>query len=562
MVLRFSGHELDRPRAELRGLDGEVIKLRPKTFAMLSLFAANAGRVLSKQELMDAVWPNVYVGDDSLFQCIKEIRTALGDERRQIVKLVSGRGYLFDAEVVSCAPAAIEPPGALTPDAGAAAGTAGAAPRRFSRRTAVFAAAGVGVIAALAMFTIRSMPDFIAGGARPTVAVMSITAADSDTAVAAMAANVTTRLSDGLAKIENIRVEVPQTGERVARARQADYVVNGELRKAERSWEVRARMTRTATGEVVWTEPVSVAIDEPELEIQQSRVAAAVGHPLARRISAMLNTAAQYDASSAGLPPGSTKVVIEQATASIVQTSRERFETAQTMLEKALAADANNVDLAVALAGLQMRGVQMVWYSPAEKATAESNARATLERALRSRPGSIPVLEAYCRFLNAINEFVESLVACARVLNFDPWNGVGLYNIGLGQMQLGRFDDALTSFKQADRFDTPQVSRWTWRLGIGLMYVLMKRGEEALPWLQSSIAITPASGRSYMVLAAAYQQMGRPAEAKAAMVKALALRPDSNLENVKLPRKNASAAFLAASERIGQEFVESGLPER
>ena len=78
MVLRFSGFELDRPRAELRGLDGEVIKLRPKTFAMLSLFAANAGRVLSKQELMDAVWPNVHVGDDSLFQCIKEIRTALG----------------------------------------------------------------------------------------------------------------------------------------------------------------------------------------------------------------------------------------------------------------------------------------------------------------------------------------------------------------------------------------------------------------------------------------------------------------------------------------------------
>jgi hypothetical protein len=55
-------------------------------------------------------------------------------------------------------------------------------------------------------------------------------------------------------------------------------------------------------------------------------------------------------------------VVVEQATASIIQTTRERFAGALTMLEKALAGDADNVDLAVALAALQLRGVQMAWY--------------------------------------------------------------------------------------------------------------------------------------------------------------------------------------------------------
>src|SRR5258708_7368063 len=66
---------------------------------MLHLFAANPGRALSKEELFAAIWPNVHVADDSLFQCIREVRAALGDDRRQLVKLVSGRGYLFDAEV-------------------------------------------------------------------------------------------------------------------------------------------------------------------------------------------------------------------------------------------------------------------------------------------------------------------------------------------------------------------------------------------------------------------------------------------------------------------------------
>ena len=98
-MLRFSGFELDSERAELRRPDGETVKLRPKTLEILRLLAGNAGRVLSKQQLMEAAWPNVHVGEDSLFQCIREIRTALGDDKRQVVRVISGRGYLFQAEV-------------------------------------------------------------------------------------------------------------------------------------------------------------------------------------------------------------------------------------------------------------------------------------------------------------------------------------------------------------------------------------------------------------------------------------------------------------------------------
>jgi DNA-binding winged helix-turn-helix (wHTH) protein/Tfp pilus assembly protein PilF/TolB-like protein len=565
MVLRFAGFELDRQRSELRGPDGEAIKLRAKTLGMLTLFAANAGRVLSKQELMDAVWPNVHVGDDSLFQCIREIRTALGDDRRQLIRLVSSRGYLFEAEV-SVEPATTGPQPPLPVPVSPAEPSATAEPATWSRMFGLrgpvaFTVLGLSAIFGLAIATIFGSGLIVRPGP-PTIAVMPIAVANSDGEVVAMAANVTIRLADGLAKIDNIRVAVQQTAGRGLPRARADFVLNGELQKGERSWEVRARMTRTANGEVVWTALVSVAVDDSELPLQQSRLAAGIGHPLALRISALLNPDARSAATGRGSPPGSANVVIEQATASIMQTTRERFATAQVMLEKALAGDPDNVDLAVSLAALQLRGVQMVWYSPADSAAAETNARSILERALRVNPSYIPVLEAYCRLLNATNEFVESLVACARTLNFDPWNGLALYHIGLAQLQLGRFEDALATFKQADRFDTPQVSRWTWKLGAGMTYLLMGRSEDALPWLERSIAITPASGRSYMLLSAAYQGLGRPAEAKAAMDKALALRPGSNASNVALPPKNASPGFLAASERIGRAFIAAGLPER
>ena len=47
-ALRFGRFELDEERAELRRPDGEAVRLRPKTFAVLQVFLANAGRVLSK----------------------------------------------------------------------------------------------------------------------------------------------------------------------------------------------------------------------------------------------------------------------------------------------------------------------------------------------------------------------------------------------------------------------------------------------------------------------------------------------------------------------------------
>jgi tetratricopeptide (TPR) repeat protein len=377
--------------------------------------------------------------------------------------------------------------------------------------------------------------------------VMPIADESNDPLVAQMAADVSGRLTDGLAKIENIRVLIPEQA-----TTKADFVVKGELQKSEQAWTIRTRMTEAATGEVKWTASYSVNLADIDLQMQQSRLAAGVGHALALRINELLNA----DTRSA-----KNKVVIEQATAHITQTSPERFKAAQAMLEKALAEDPHDSDVQIALAALLMRGVQMVWLSAAERETAETKAGAMLQQTLRARPNDIPAHEAYCRFLNATNQFRASLVACARALSFDPWNGIALYHIGLAQIQTGRFEDALATFQQADRFDTPQVARWTWKVGAGWAYMLMGRAEDAVPWLQKSIAITPASGRPLMLLAAAYQQLGKTDEARAAMEKGMELRPGSTYRNVPTPTKNSSPVYLEAAEKILRSMVAAGLPE-
>ncbi|MDA9425104.1 MULTISPECIES: winged helix-turn-helix domain-containing protein [Bradyrhizobium] len=578
-MLRFAGFELDLPRAELRGPDGTPIKLRPKTFEMLRLFATSGGRVLSKQELMEAVWPNVHVGEDSLFQCIRELRTALGDDRRQLIKLASGGGYLLATEVVAASEAGPVPAEETRPDptvevaplpsAGVAAVSAG--PQRawfgLSRQAAVAAVAGLCVVVmGLAVAAPVLKPDLLFKRTPPQLAVMPIVDDSKDARGAAMAAEVTARLTDGFARIQNISVVAPRLAAKggdstAASAASFDYELRGELERTDQSWTLRARIIKAATGEVQSVVAASVAADESNAQLAQSRLVAGVGHGLARRLNEILESRAPR-AQAAGASAGGDKVAVEQALASINQTTRERFGAAQAMLQKALTDDPDNVDLAVALASLQMRGIQMVWFSPEEAVTVEAKTNATLEQALQSKPNSIPVLEATCRFLSATNHFVESLVTCAKALSFDPWNGSALYLIGLGQIYLGRFDDALATFQQADRYDTPQASRWTWLLGAGLAYVLMERYEEAVPWLQRSIAITPGTGRSHFLLAAAYQRLGRHEEASAAMAEGLKLRPGTTRRNVSPPMKNASPICVAAWDRVVQAEVDAGLPEQ
>jgi len=62
---------------------------------VLCYLAQNPGRPISKEEIFREVWPGIVVTDDSLVQCIGDIRRALGDDDHRIVKTVPRRGYLF-----------------------------------------------------------------------------------------------------------------------------------------------------------------------------------------------------------------------------------------------------------------------------------------------------------------------------------------------------------------------------------------------------------------------------------------------------------------------------------
>ncbi len=100
--LRFDRFTLDIARGCLKAGDMEL-KLRPKTFDVLAYLARNPGRFVSKEEILDTLWRDVVVTDNSVAQCIREIRTTLGDVGERFIRTVPRRGYVFVAPVATVA---------------------------------------------------------------------------------------------------------------------------------------------------------------------------------------------------------------------------------------------------------------------------------------------------------------------------------------------------------------------------------------------------------------------------------------------------------------------------
>src|SRR5215475_10894532 len=78
-LIRFDRFTLDLRRGTLQS-GNDDIQLRPKTFALLKLLVQNSGRLVAKDEIADALWPNIAVTENSALQCVKELRRALGED--------------------------------------------------------------------------------------------------------------------------------------------------------------------------------------------------------------------------------------------------------------------------------------------------------------------------------------------------------------------------------------------------------------------------------------------------------------------------------------------------
>lgn len=277
-LVHVSGFVIDLALHEVRSDPaGERIDLRPRCQAVLSLLARHAGRLVTKPELMAAVWPGVVVTDDSLTQCIAEIRRVLHDHDRQIVRTVPCRGYLLVAAPVAEVGAPGLPPPPPLPPPSLPAVPAPPAPMPSPVPPQVPQPIPMRLHASrLRLVLLASLPWLVwmiwhlwpnggelpheAAGRRPSITVRPFHAPPGQTLPAALEGSLTTELIDALVRHRELRVLAPDaSGSTPGGLRQARYAVDAEISPHPDGVWLDVRLIDTRDGSIAWADRYSVS---------------------------------------------------------------------------------------------------------------------------------------------------------------------------------------------------------------------------------------------------------------------------------------------------------------
>ena len=101
--MQLGDFSLDLDAGTLTHAGRGLVPMRPQAWALLATLARHAGQVVTKDQLLDAVWPGLVVADGSIAQAVSDLRAILGDESRSLIRTVARRGYLLVAEAPALA---------------------------------------------------------------------------------------------------------------------------------------------------------------------------------------------------------------------------------------------------------------------------------------------------------------------------------------------------------------------------------------------------------------------------------------------------------------------------
>src|SRR5262249_47402886 len=276
--LKFGRFTIDPNAARVCG-DNGPLSLRPKAFDVLVYLARHPGRIVTKDELIESVWPNVFVTDNSLVQCISDIRAALDDDDQKILKTVARRGYLFAASVVESEPQPIATAGvgasvAVRDDLPNAAATPAA--RRWPVSPLIAGPAVIAVAAAGAAWwswqgTSEVAPASSKSGVvaptqsnRATVAVLPFAAPAAPAGDEYFADGLTEDIIAALGRFGELSVLSPKAvfaykdkalrPDEMGRALKARSIAGGSVRRSSDRFRIAVGLPDAAVGTLLWSD--------------------------------------------------------------------------------------------------------------------------------------------------------------------------------------------------------------------------------------------------------------------------------------------------------------------
>jgi adenylate cyclase len=504
-MFRFEGYTLDIACNSLRASDRDIA-LRPKSFEVLRYLLENANRVVTKHELMKAIWPNIIVTDQVLTHCVAEVRQAIGDGDQVIIKTIPRRGYRFAVPVARIAA------GAATP------GIAGMA-------TALLQTAGVSP----AVVGPPVSPDPGPPSDRPSVAVLPFANLSGDPQQDYFSDGMTEDIITELSRFCELLVIARSSSfqykckavdiRQVGRELGARYVLEGSVRRSGGRLRISAQLIDATTGFHRWAERYDRELHDAfavQDEVARSIVGTLLAHVNRAEIErALLKPPAAWEAYEYYLR-GSEAYFLH-----VNRRTKASLYDARRLLEQCLAIDPHYARAAAKLS-------QTHAFAYVEPFDGDYLSPAALNRTLELAEKAVhldPLLPQARAQLGTVlvykGQHDAAMAEFERALALNPNLTDYLYAEAL--MSAGepaRAIEVLASSIRLDPFQ-PIISSGF----MGLAHYMLKHYGEAVHLCREFAVRVPNDQWSHVWLASAYAQSGQVEQARAEVAEVMRINP-------------------------------------
>jgi DNA-binding winged helix-turn-helix (wHTH) protein/TolB-like protein len=517
-ALHLSGFVLDLRKRELLTAQGEVATLRKQALDVLVVLGERAGEVVSRDELMRLVWPDVVVGEGSLAQAIADIRRVLGDSEHRLVRNVARRGYML----VPDAPPATALPSDEPPAAAPVPPVPGPPPRwRWIVASLALLVLGIaGWWAWQGAAVSRSTPPVRAqaglGREVPplSIVVLPLTvegeSKDGEWFADALLGDLTTEIARlpgsfviGRDTAHTYKGKTPDPRD-VARELGVRFVVRGSLRHEGQTIRLNLALVEGENGVQRWAE---------KFVVERARLAQALDDLVLQlaRVLSLEVTRSAGDRAAAMSPDEVTAddLAMRGIALWIRGVNRENLTQALALLEQAVAKDPNSIRGWGGLAFVSLNAGINGWTPDRPAAFRRvDDAVTNLERldpegnyTLQAKTAQYFVRKDWPAMLRASTAWVEQH-------GYHP-SALGAHGIAL--VINGRAEEGVAPLERALRLSPRDSFRAEWQYRLALTHFYLGQYEKALDWGQKALATNPGLPLP-PIHAAALVRLGRKAE--------------------------------------------------
>ncbi|QFY59237.1 transcriptional regulator [Rhizobium grahamii] len=487
--------------------NGRAIALGQRGIALLEALLEERGSIVSKDALMERVWPGITVEESNLTVQVAALRKALGQapNGQEWIATVPRVGY------------------------------------RFLRATT----------------TQANVAEL-----RPTLAVLPFSNLSGDPKQDYFADGIVDDIIAALSRFRSFAVVARDCSfaykgsgidvRRIAAELGVRYVLEGSIRQSGNRLRIVAELVEGQGGTHMWAQTFDGTLDE--IFDFQDRITERV----ATLIEPLIQTA-EIERSRRERP-GSVAVydIYLQALAKISTEIESDNAAAYALLMQGLAAEPDNAQLLAQATWALEHRYTMGW--PALTDDDVQTCAALARRALEHGAGDAMVL-AHCgvALMQTVKDYDWGLAVLQAAAESNPNNPMAVVRAGVGHLHCGNVDDALSHFHRANRFIPGDRGAHFSLCGIAHAHVVRGEYDEALYWASRALASNPNFEATLWVLIAASAHLGRMEEAHRYLAALRRLTPDITLDRI---RAGQAGKYPDRIEGVLDGLRMAGVPER